>query len=77
MSHPDVPLDPVTGVPFIDLENYCYGASVFVNARFFFAEWIAGAHGFSALIVSSRVCCLGVHISLGDRKRKSRAWSPI
>ena len=25
LMHPDVPRDPVTGVPFVDLENYCCG----------------------------------------------------
>ena len=25
LTHPDVPLDPLTGVPFVDLENYCCG----------------------------------------------------
>ncbi|KAH9851472.1 beta-lactamase-like protein [Lenzites betulinus] len=29
LSRPDVPLDPLTGVPFVDLENYCCGAHGF------------------------------------------------
>ncbi|KAI0644381.1 beta-lactamase-like protein [Trametes meyenii] len=29
LSHPDVPRDPLTGVPFLDLENYCCGAHGF------------------------------------------------
>ncbi|KAI0745019.1 beta-lactamase-like protein [Earliella scabrosa] len=29
LTHPDVPLDPLTGVPFVDLENYCCGAHGF------------------------------------------------
>ncbi|OSC99332.1 hypothetical protein PYCCODRAFT_1446804 [Trametes coccinea BRFM310] len=29
LLHPDVPMDPLTGVPFVDLENYCCGAHGF------------------------------------------------
>ncbi|KAI0373580.1 hypothetical protein BV20DRAFT_1049962 [Pilatotrama ljubarskyi] len=29
LSHPDTPRDPLTGVPFLDLENYCCGAHGF------------------------------------------------
>ncbi|KAI0633902.1 beta-lactamase-like protein [Trametes polyzona] len=29
LSRPDVPRDPLTGVPFVDLENYCCGAHGF------------------------------------------------
>ncbi|KAI0779967.1 beta-lactamase-like protein [Fomes fomentarius] len=29
LAHPDVPRDPRTGVPFVDLENYCCGAHGF------------------------------------------------
>lgn len=40
LSRPDVPLDPLTAVPFVDLENYCCGGSMFVCAGFPFAEFI-------------------------------------
>ncbi|KAH9940423.1 beta-lactamase-like protein [Epithele typhae] len=29
LTHPDVPIDALTGVPFVDLENYCCGAHGF------------------------------------------------
>ncbi|KAI0360827.1 hypothetical protein OH77DRAFT_1418843 [Trametes cingulata] len=29
LQHPDTPRDPLTGVPFLDLENYCCGAHGF------------------------------------------------
>ena len=56
LMDPDVPKDPLTGVPILDIENFCCGKQtshlrtppLLANIA---RPTLTGAHGFSALIV--------------------------
>ena len=47
----DPPIDERTGVPVVDLENYCCGSYLSKHLLSAIDNLILGAHGFSALIV--------------------------
>ena len=58
LMDPDVPKDPLTGVPILDFENFCCGkrtSHLHTQAPLLLANLArptsTGAHGFSALIV--------------------------
>jgi hypothetical protein len=69
-DHP--PVNPLTGVPIIDFENYCCGMYGFQLSRIQFTFQLSGAIGFSALIVKHLPVLLQRSYELSDPARKPK-----